>query len=56
SIGKVSFDEDKLAENLHALMSAVIKSKPTAAKGTYLHSLYLSTTMGPSVRLNPLKF
>ena len=55
-IGKVSFDEDKLVENLNALMSAVIKSKPTAAKGTYLRSLYLRTTMGPSVRLNPLMF
>ncbi|MDD4081430.1 MAG: 50S ribosomal protein L1 [Eubacteriales bacterium] len=55
-IGKVSFDEEKLVENLNALMSAVVKAKPTAAKGTYLRSLYLSTTMGPSIRLNPLKF
>jgi len=55
-IGKVSFDEDKLVENLSALMAAVIKAKPTAAKGVYLRSLYLSTTMGPSIRLNPLKF
>lgn len=55
-IGKVSFDEEKLVENLNALMFAVIKAKPTAAKGVYLRSLYLSTTMGPSIRLNPLKF
>ncbi|NLA54547.1 MAG: 50S ribosomal protein L1 [Clostridiales bacterium] len=55
-IGKVSFDEDKLVENLNALMEAVVKSKPSSAKGTYLRSLYLSTTMGPSVRLNGLKY
>ncbi|MGI6696763.1 MAG: 50S ribosomal protein L1 [Christensenellales bacterium] len=55
-IGKVSFDEEKLLENLNTLMFAVIKAKPTAAKGVYLRSLYLSTTMGPSIRLNPLKF
>lgn len=55
-IGKVSFDENQLLENLNTLMFAVIKAKPTAAKGVYLRSLYLSTTMGPSIRLNPLKF
>ena len=55
-IGKVSFEEEKLAENLQALMDAVIKAKPPTAKGIYLKSLYMSTTMGPSVRLNPLKF
>ncbi|MGI6686835.1 MAG: 50S ribosomal protein L1 [Christensenellales bacterium] len=55
-IGKVSFDEERLLENLNTLMFAVIKAKPTAAKGVYLRSLYLSTTMGPSIRLNPLKF
>ena len=55
-IGKVSFDEEKLVENLTALMEAVVKAKPSSAKGTYLKSLYLSTTMGPSVRLNGTKF
>jgi len=55
-IGKVSFDETKLVENLSALMDAVVKAKPPTAKGIYLRSLYLSTTMGPSIRLNPLKF
>ena len=55
-IGKASFDEEKLVENLTALMEAVIKAKPSSAKGTYLKSLYLSTTMGPSVRLNGTKF
>ncbi len=55
-IGKVSFEEEKLVENLSVLMEAVVKAKPSSAKGTYLKSLYLSTTMGPSVRLNSTKF
>ena len=55
-IGKASFDEEKLVENLTALMEAVVKAKPSSAKCTYLKSLYLSTTMGPSVRLNGTKF
>ena len=55
-IGKVSFGAQKLAENLQALMEAINKAKPAAAKGTYVRSLYLSSTMGPSVRVNPLKF
>lgn len=55
-IGKVSFGTEKLTENLTALMDAIIKAKPAAAKGTYVRSLYLSNTMGPSVRVNPLKF
>ena len=55
-IGKVSFDDEKLSENLKALMDAIIKAKPATAKGTYIRSLYMSTTMGPSVRLNSLKF
>ena len=55
-VGKVSFGKDKLLENLNTLMEAIIKAKPSAAKGTYVRSVYLSTTMGPSVRVNPLKF
>ena len=55
-IGKVSFDEDKLVENMTTLMEAIIKAKPATAKGTYVKSLYLSTTMGPSIRLNTTKF
>ena len=55
-IGKVSFEEEKLLENLNVLMEAVIKARPSSAKGTYLRSLYLSTTMGPSIKLNGLKF
>ncbi len=55
-IGKVSFEEGKLTENLNALMTAVIRAKPPTAKGTYIKSLYISSTMGPSIRVNPLKF
>ena len=55
-IGKVSFGTEKLYENLTALMEAINKAKPAAAKGTYVRSLYLSSTMGPGVRVNPLKF
>ncbi len=55
-IGKVSFGKDKLYENLKVLMEAVIRAKPASAKGTYVRSLVLSTTMGPGVKLNGLKF
>ncbi len=54
-IGKVSFGKEKLEENFNTLMSAVIKSKPSAAKGTYLRSVALSNTMGPSVKVNGAK-
>ncbi len=54
-IGKVSFGEEKLGENFNTLMSAIIKSKPAAAKGTYLRSVALSNTMGPSVKVNGAK-
>lgn len=51
-IGKVSFGAEKLFNNLTAVMNAIVKAKPSAAKGTYLKSLYLATTMGPSVKFN----
>ncbi len=51
-IGKVSFGKDKLRENLLTLMEAVVKAKPSASKGVYLRSLYLSTTMGPGIKLD----
>ena len=55
-IGKASFGTEKLNENLTTLMEAIIKAKPAAAKGTYVRSLYISATMGPAVKVNPLKF
>ena len=51
-IGKVSFGTEKLAENYQTLMDAVIKAKPAAAKGQYIRSVALATTMGPSVYVN----
>ena len=55
-IGKASFGPEKLQENLQVLMDAINKAKPAAAKGTYIKSLYLTATMGPAVKVNPLKF
>ena len=52
-LGKVSFDETKLFENLAALMDAVKKARPTASKGTYIRRATLTSTMGPGVRLDP---
>ena len=51
-IGKASFDEEKLVENARALADAVIKAKPTGAKGTYLKSAAVSSTMGPGLKLD----
>jgi large subunit ribosomal protein L1 len=53
SIGKVSFDQDKLVDNARELLTTIIKMKPTAAKGTYLRSIYLSSTMSPGVQIEP---
>ncbi|MBC5649513.1 50S ribosomal protein L1 [Christensenella tenuis] len=55
-IGKKSFSEDQLKENLKAIMDAIVKAKPSAAKGTYLKSVVLSATMGPGVKCNPVRF
>lgn len=55
-VGKVSFDDDKLNENVTVLMDAIVKAKPAAAKGTYLKSVTLASTMSPGVKLNPLRF
>ena len=55
-VGKASFTETQLAENLRTLMEAIIKAKPVAAKGTYIRSAVLSSTMGPGIKLNSLKF
>lgn len=54
-IGKVSFGTEKLKENFATLLDAVVKAKPSAAKGTYLKSVVLSSTMGPGVKVNTTK-
>ncbi len=54
-IGKASFGAEKLAGNFEALMNAVIKAKPAAAKGQYLRSVTVASTMGPGIKINPSK-
>lgn len=55
-IGKVSFETEKLAENFHTIMEAIVKAKPAAAKGTYVRSVTVASTMSPGIRLNAAKF
>ncbi|RRD92765.1 50S ribosomal protein L1 [Clostridiales bacterium COT073_COT-073] len=55
-MGKVSFGPEKLAENFRALVQAIIKAKPSAAKGKYLRTVTVASTMGPGVKVNPDKF
>jgi hypothetical protein len=52
-VGKASFDADKLSENIKAIVDAVVKAKPTGAKGTYLKRVAISSTMGPGVKIDP---
>jgi large subunit ribosomal protein L1 len=52
-IGKASFDLDKLTDNFRTLLGAIIKAKPAAAKGQYLRSVVVSSTMGPGIKVNP---
>lgn len=54
-VGKVSFGKDKLVDNFRTLIGAIIKAKPSAAKGQYLRSISMSSTMGPGVKINPLR-
>ncbi len=54
-IGKKSFGEDKLRQNFNAIVTAIVKAKPSSAKGTYLKSLTISTTMGPGVGIDTLE-
>ncbi|MBR8534159.1 50S ribosomal protein L1 [Carboxylicivirga mesophila] len=53
SIGKVSFTEDKIVDNVKEFMSTIMKLKPSAAKGTYVKSISLSSTMSPGIRIEP---
>lgn len=54
-VGKVSFGAEKLSENFFALIDAIIKAKPAAAKGQYLKSVSVTSTMGPGVKINPVR-
>lgn len=55
-VGKASFDADKLAENIQTLVDVIVKAKPATAKGVYLKSVHVTTTMGPSIKLDTLAF
>ena len=55
-LGKASFSEDKLEQNLDALMNAIVKARPQSLKGTFLKSITISSTMGPGVKLNTIKY
>ena len=55
-IGKVSFDAEKLEENLSTFIETLLKAKPAAAKGTYMKNVAISSTMGPGVKVNPSSF
>jgi large subunit ribosomal protein L1 len=53
TVGKISFDPDRLKENVLALMDVIVRAKPAYSKGTYLKSIAISTTMGPGIKLDP---
>jgi large subunit ribosomal protein L1 len=55
-VGKASFTPDAIRENVKALIAALVRAKPSSAKGTYLKSITLSSTMGPGIKLDPMTF
>ena len=56
SIGKLSFDEDKLFENISTCINAIMKAKPASVKGTYLKKFTISSTMGPGIKIDKTNF
>lgn len=54
-VGKASFTEEQLTENFNTLMDAIVKAKPASAKGTYMKSVTITSTMGPGIKVNTLK-
>ena len=53
SVAKVSFDADKIADNARELLQTIVRLKPSAAKGTYINSIYMTSTMGPGIKIDP---
>ncbi len=56
SVGKISFDESKIADNIKDFVGAILKAKPVALKGKYVRTIYVSSTMSPSIKLNAQEF
>ena len=56
SVGKISFDEKKIADNVNEFVQTIVKAKPSAAKGAYIRSMYVSSTMSPSIQLETKSF
>ena len=56
AVGKVSFDDNKLVENINFIVNSIIKAKPTTVKGNYINSIVISSTMGPGVRIDKNSF
>ena len=54
-VGKANFTEDQLGENINTLLDAIVRAKPSAAKGTYLRSITIASTMGPGVKIDPTR-
>ena len=55
AVGKASFAPEKIAENVKAVLHAIVAARPSAAKGQYLQSITLASTMGPGIKLDPSK-
>ena len=55
-VGKASFGTEKLMDNVKTVMDAIVKAKPAAAKGQYIRSVTVATTMGPGIKLNGVRF
>lgn len=54
AVGKLSFDDAKITDNINALVQAVFRAKPAAAKGKYLHTIHVASTMGPGIKIDPV--
>ncbi|HXP50021.1 MAG TPA: 50S ribosomal protein L1, partial [Bacteroidia bacterium] len=56
SVGKISFDEKKIADNINEFVQTIVKARPSAAKGSYIRSMFMSSTMSPSIEIETKSF